>query len=546
MPTTTDDLQTVQRPDGKYQQFKKSWSQDRIDKFYIKQGWTKKDGKWLTKSGEDTKDLTKTSAPPNVAGDIGKRVGGTIGPAVADYTTQALPTAGATAGQMVGSRFGMPTTGAAIGGGTGEALKLVLRAGLGDPDQPKNLSGYIKSIGEEAGKQALLEKGGQLVGTAFFKMLSKIPHAAIKDGIPLLPSELKPGGKIMRYIEDLLSNLYHSAGVMENFKVGQSNAVTNKLETLAQGMSKFKGTSEEMGMLLQNVMTVGEKEAQKSVDIARKAYIKKGMSAAQADNALSKTNLYKNFIKEFKNSFAKEVINTNKPELIGGWFRASGTSLEEARTMASTVKELKPEVWGKVQNRIMRDILSESLTGSKDPVAKGTQALTKKFQGDTFKHILDNIGEEKLKTIYGDQGYKNIEEFTKLVGMIGSGGKSGAGKWMNLMLFIGPIRSGFTPKTVAKMGNFAFLINRLAKIVTDTNGTKLANNYVRATISNSPRLINLAIDELREYNKRSDEEFTKDEQEGEEQYERDKELKHYNKKQEDKEKEKELKTTSLN
>jgi len=164
-------------------------------------------------------------------------------------------------------------------------------------------------------------------------------------------------------------------------------------------------------------------------------------------------------------------------------------------------------------------MLSETLTKFKDPVAKGTQGMERKFGGDHWTETLSKVGEERLKAIYGETGYKNIEEFTKVVGLVGRNAQgSSIGKFMNLMLFLSPIRSGLSPKTMTHTGMLSYALNRTAKIITSTEGVKLTNNYLRATILNSPRLINLAREELNKFNERSDLEYQKEEQEGEQQY----------------------------
>jgi len=508
MPVDTDiEKQSITGPDGKIYKFSKGISQARIDKYFAKKGITKSKGdSGPTKGQVGLMNKMQNKALPN--------------PAMPDYSGELLPTAGGMVGGVIGGRVGSPKGGAvvgsAIGGMAGEASRELWRHLIFNENITAK-DAVVKTAVEGA-KQGALEYGGQKVGEIFFKMLSKIPHAELKGGIPFLPSELEGGSKIMSYVEDLLGNLFPSAKVMEDFKAGQSKVVLDKINTFTEGMSRFKGTSEEMGVAVQKALKEGKASAEKSVEALRKSYIKKGMSPAQVEANLAKTNVQKNLVREYENQLARSIIATNKPELIAGLLRSSGAADNEIRILHETLSEMKPETLGKVQNRIMRDIVQETLTGSKDPVAKGTANLAKKFSGDRFKQILDHTGEEKLKAIYGEQGYNNIEEFTKLVGMIKGEHKSGVGKFMNLMLFISPIRSGFTPKTLGKTTGLAFLTNRLAKIITSTEGVQITNNYVRATLQNSPRLINAAIDEFKKYNERSDAEFLKEEQEGERQY----------------------------
>lgn len=515
----TTDKQEVVGPDGKKYRFSKNISKERIDKYFAINNIAKKDITTTSKVNEAVTygDLYK---------HIQKPVPNLAGKAVAEYlspgNTSAAGFVGSIVGGSIGASTGTPmgarwgaTIGAAAFGALAEGMNQILY-GVMFNEKIDNKKLVIDSM-KEGVEQGLLQKGGEKFGEVFFKALSKIPHAAVKDGIPLLPSQQKEGSFVMKGIEDFFRNMYPSKGIMETFDANQSKIVSDKLETMAKSMANFKGTSEEMGLMLQKVMRTGEAEANKAVAATRANYIKNGHSAAQADAYLVKTNLYKNTVKEFRSQLAEKVISTNKPELIGGLLRDKGTSLEEARTMAATVKERDPKVWGKVQNRITRDIINEVFSGSKDPINKATQSITGKYSGPELKSILDGIGEEKLKTIYGEAGVKRWEDFIKLTGMIG-GKKSGLGSMMNIFLFVGPIRSGINPKSVGKTLNLGFVINRMAKVITSDKGIELTNKIVRGTIANSPRLIKLALDEIRVFNKQSDEEYDREEQEGEQDY----------------------------
>jgi hypothetical protein len=525
--TATTDKQEVVGPDGKKYKFSKNISPQRIDKYFTKQGWVKdKSGKWLTASGESAKKEVPSETPSLKAKfSTGLTVGGgtkvSMGlgdpkenvSATKDYIGTSLPSIGGAAGGIVG---GSP--GAALGGAIGQVIKdITVRPSF--LEAPQGARKIVSDIVIETAKQGALQKVGDIGGELFFKALSKIPHAVIKNGIKLLPSETGAGGKITRYVEDLLGNLFPSAGTMEAFKAGQSGEIVNKIESFAQGMSKFDGTPEEMGKLVKTAMESGENSGQKAVDAARTAYIKKGYSAKQAEQYLAKTNLYKNFVKEYKNQLAQSIIKTNKPEAIAGMLTSSSFAHEDVRTFVSTLEEMHPDTLGKAQNRIMRDMLSQTLTKFKDPVAKGAPGMARKFGGDHWVDTLNKVGEERLKAIYGETGYKNIEEFTKIVGLVGRNAQgSSIGKFMNLMLFLSPIRSGLSPKTLTHTGLLSYALNRTAKVITSTEGIKLTNNYLRATISNSPRLINLAREELNKFNERSDLEYQKEELEGEQEY----------------------------
>jgi hypothetical protein len=533
MPTQTEELQTIQRPDGKYQQFKKSWTQDRIDKYFTKQGWVKdKSGKWLTASGEEPKKGIVGGIPKS-AGKIAEekaqdKAHQNLLSAV-DYGSKSLPSAMGTGFSLAAGSKKTPTGMgmAAVGGMAGEAANDIIqrfvfgRAASGIPTGGQGDTNYnqIKDILWEGVKQGGLEFAGRKGGEIFFNLLNKIPHATIRQGIKLLPSEMS-GGKISRYIEDLLGNLPFSSKIMADFKLQQSEEIIKKIDSFSQGMARFTGTSEEMGGLVKDAIKAGEKSAKKAVDITKAAYMKKGMTEAQANANLAKTNLYKNYVKDYKNYLAQAIINERKPEAIAGLFTSNSFSHEEVRTMCRTLQEISPENLGRVQNRIMRDMLSETVTKFKDPVAKGTKGIERKFGGDHWVDTLNKYGgEERLKAIYGVQGYKNIEDFTKLVGTIGRNVQgSMIGKFLTLSLIMTPIRAGLSPKVIGKTAITGLVLNRAARMITSTEGVEITNKFARATITNSPRLINLAREEWNKFNERSDAEYQKDELEGEQEY----------------------------
>lgn len=525
MPTETPTIetQTIQGPDQKWYKVKVS-DMDKFDKKFTKQGWVKsKEGKWLTATGEDASKQkgVPSQQPHTELGGVatGRRSKTTLeDPSritkeglLTAYMGQSLPSIGG----MIGGTIAK-TPGAAAGGAIGEGLKQLYRRQMLN-EQMSNTE-TVKRMLIEGMKQGALQKAGDKIGDLFFGALKKIAFAKVKDGIPFLPSEYKPGGKLYKMVEDLLSNLAPSAKTMEEFKSKQTAAINDKLSTFVDGMSKFKGTSEDMGNLLKGALKSGEESFQKQKEVLMKGYAKKGFSNTQAQRYLEQTTLYKNYMKEFNNTLAKKIGATNKPELIAGLLRVQGKeSLEETRILKATVEELKPGLWGKVQNRVMRDAIQKLYTGVTDPVAQGVT----KYSGDKFKQILNESGEERLKIIYGETGYKNIQEFIKLTEHIGNGG-TGMGRMMNIFLLVSPIRSGLTTKTITHTGLFALAINRVAKAMTSTEGIEITNKYVRATIQHSPQLANLALKELEKFNQRTDAEYKADEEQGEREYEQEK------------------------
>lgn len=452
----------------------------------------------------------------------------TVGLSVVDAVSKSLPAVGGAGYGMAGKRAAVGVPMAGLGGMAGAASNEIIqrfvfsRSGADVPTGSKedtNLN-TVKYILKEGAEQAALEGAGRGVGHVFFNLLNKIPHAIIKDGIKLLPSDMNPNGRVMKYVEDLLSNLAPSANTMEKFKAAQSAEITKKVNTIVEGFSRFNGTSEEMGVLLKNTLQTGQDAIEDKLSTLEKTYIKKGASKLQAQQYVRQTAIYKDYVQRYENELVQRIVATNKPELIAGLLRSSKAALNETRVMSDTLKSLDGNMLGKVQNRIMRDVINETLQGSKDPTAKGVQNLTAKYSGAKFKDILDGIKEEKLKAIYGDVGYKNIEEFVKLTGNIGNGGGTGLGRFLNLT-FLLPFRSGLTGKAIMKTTGTAFLLNRAAKVITSTEGMRLYENIIRATAANVPRATKLAMDEYNNFLTKQDEEFKAEQKQTEDQYYKD-------------------------
>jgi hypothetical protein len=514
-PVTTTDKVKIQGPDQKWYAFKKGTPPEKIDKYFTKQGWVKKEGKWFTATGDPATSMglasgvgTKDRPGPGVG--LSKK-------GVEDFAT-ALPTIGGTAGSFVGGGRGpVAAAGAGLGGAIGEDLRQMIMRPilLGRGQQDLTISQSLVSMGAEASKQAALQYGGEKAGEYFFKLLNKIPHSVIKKGIPLLPSDLKPGSKVMAYVEDLLTNLVPSAKTMAEFKAKQSKLIEDKLTKLANGFAKFDGNPEQMGILLQNVLRKGEYEAAETLDKLRLT-LPKGHQT-QAELAKKFPNEVQDFMQTYKNQLSKAIIGTNKPELIAGWLKTSTAGLSDTRIVADVVHELDPKVLGKVQNRILRDGIEKTFTGHIDPVAKGSKELEDLYSGKTFKGIINTIGETKMKAIYGEEGFKRIEDFIKLTGNINNRSQAGAGKFLNLIFLI-PFRQGLGVKGTAKVAMTGIFANRMARIITSPEGMRMYEGYIRASANGALKIANGYIDEARTWASQADQEYAQEEKEAEEEY----------------------------
>jgi len=496
--------QTVTGPDGKKYKFSKGISQDRINKYFENKGIKKAQGSDINVGAgampADTILKTFQSLPLTVT----------------EYSATGLPSAMGAAGSMIlGGKGPQARAGAFLGGFVGEDIRqmimrpILLGRGRQDMSSQKSLQAMVK----EGTKQAVLDYAGEKAGAMFFKTLDKIlPKAMVKGGIPLLPSDVAPNGKVMRYVEDLLTNLVPSAKTMQEFIEKQSAAAEKKALTLANGFSKFSGTNEEVGVLLQNTLRKEEQLAMEQLEKFRKTLPKSQQTMKGMTNSPQGKVLVENYIKTFKNALNKAVVSTENPELIAADMLGSKTTagLENTRRMMELLHEKDPALLGKVQNRVLRNIISDTMSGAKDPTIR---VVTDRFSGKSFKASLDSYGEQKLKAIYGEQGYKSIQRFEELVAHVDRTSGGGFGKFYNLIFMLTPLRSGFGANAMSKVMVQAAVINRAAKIITSPEGVRLYEDVIKATVAQAPRATELALKELNKFNERSDAEYEAEQKE---------------------------------
>jgi hypothetical protein len=346
-----------------------------------------------------------------------------------------------------------------------------------------------KNIAIEAMKQGGLEATGR-AGAAFFKWL---PHAQVKNGIPLLPSDVG-SGKISKYVEDFLANVIPSADVMKTFKTNQGKAIEKAGLDLASGFSKFTGDSKAVGELIKGTLRTADEQILLKLTQNTRGQLTKKILNSPA---------YFQYKKVFEDAFISKIVKERNPEIIAGLIRDGGSY--DLTVLKDALKNF-PDVLDTARSRILKDILSETLTQSADPamrkvlqnkgLAGGMQSFTDKtFAGKTFVHAMDEIGDARLKDIFGPTGYKSIKGFMETVkGVSGaSGGASMIGRFYNLTYILGPLR-GVNP---AGLAGQAVVLRTLAKIITSPEGVEAINQYVRATAVQSPKLINAAVEVYR-------------------------------------------------
>ena len=556
------DKQVVTGPDGKKYSFSKGISQARINKYFTSKGIVGKQTAQKPSAGlggitaQPTTPTTviRPTTPPVMGqapaqvptqSESGKPYAtkglGALDWLVSNYklfvpgskpkelstsghafeaATTAMPAAGGYLGSVATETKGTPVgmAGAFLGGAAGEAAR-ELTTRLVFNEGPSTSMEAAYNILKQGAEQAALEAGGRLTGAIFFKLLNRFPHVTLAkgdpliDGIPLTPSERNGGGKIMKYVEDLFANLAPSAKDWADFRTRQSKIIGGKLDDLVGGFSRFKGDSEVMGTLLQGSINKWKIQAYK--DLSAWA----AQNGIKSADAMWKTPQGQAVLKEFNNELMRRIARTEKPELIGGWFRTGGQSgigYQQMRDLEKMVVDRDPKLWGKVQATVLRDIISTSEFGSIDPVAKARAVSEMRYSGKDLETELNKMGEKKLTILLGQQGYDDLKHFMAMTKHVGGSTGAGPGKWVNLGILL-PWRNVGSAAGAAragvKVGMFWTVVNRLSKVMLDPAGMKLYENRIRAIGQQAPRAIKLATDEVTTYNERIDKEYDAEKQE---------------------------------
>jgi hypothetical protein len=172
-----------------------------------------------------------------------------------------LPTAGAAGfgflagvpGAVTGPADIPITAGAAgVGAGGGEALRQTLSEKLFPFDSRLTPAESARGIGVQAGFGALAEGSGRAIGLAVnpaLKYFRETAQASEKAGFRMLPSEAR--GKAPHFTERMLKGNILSGPQMERFRTAQNAETKAAVDKIADSISNFKGTPEELGQKVQ-------------------------------------------------------------------------------------------------------------------------------------------------------------------------------------------------------------------------------------------------------------------------------------------------------
>ena len=173
-----------------------------------------------------------------------------------------LPTVGGIGGGILGGGAGIETgpgaiatgaIGAAAGGGLGETIRQEVEEKLFPYDHRLTPKETAKHIAAQAGLQGANELTGRAAGKVLapaVKFFGDTALASEKAGVRLLPSEA--AGKAPSYLEKFLKGSVLTSGRMERFRELQNAQTKTAVEKLANDISNFKGTPEQLGQLVQD------------------------------------------------------------------------------------------------------------------------------------------------------------------------------------------------------------------------------------------------------------------------------------------------------
>ena len=187
-----------------------------------------------------------------------------------EKTLGLLPTAFGAAGGLLAGGAGLETGpadiavaggGAALGGALGESI----RQGVEEKVHPYEPKMTPKQALAGIGEQAAIQGGNEVLGRAGAKATAPLAKyfgdtavLSARTGVPLLPSEA--AGKAPSYIEKFLKGSVLTSARMERFRALQNAQTQSEVQRIADGISRFHGTSEDLGDLVQKGIDLHTRE----------------------------------------------------------------------------------------------------------------------------------------------------------------------------------------------------------------------------------------------------------------------------------------------
>lgn len=189
---------------------------------------------------------------PTAGGIAGKYIGETLGAGAGAVGGEVGGPVGGVAGALTGA-VAAGTAGSAIGGAAGELARQQLSEILFPFDSRMTAKEKAKNIGEQGLVQGGLNLGGEIAAIPLSKTAKYFGKTAMeseRSGIHLFPSEAHRTSA--SYLEKLAKGNIISKDSMERFRVEQNVESKLAVNKIANEISNFKGTPEELGKVIQS------------------------------------------------------------------------------------------------------------------------------------------------------------------------------------------------------------------------------------------------------------------------------------------------------
>ena len=332
-----------------------------------------------------------------------------------------LPTVGGMAGGLVGGGATLESgpgmiAGATLGAGAGGALMEATRQQIEEELHPYEAKMTPKEAALGIGKEAAVQAGSELTGrlgaralapaVKYFQRTADLSRAT---GIPLLPSEA--AGRAPSYIEKFLKGSVMTSGKMERFRAMQNAQTQAEVQKIADSISRFHGTSEDLGKLVQQGIEVhkqafratqdalyeaiGADVGEQTVRVPVHTEVPSGLLDASGQPLMKTVTTYKNVLVDrvmpstavLKKFAAEELQKLDQAEQI-----LDPNLLSQSRTMLQTIVDAPDRITYKAMAAARSDALAKAREF--DQALAGKQAGLAKKMANLFDESLMDAAEK--------------------------------------------------------------------------------------------------------------------------------------------------------
>jgi hypothetical protein len=187
--------------------------------------------------------------------------------------TSLLPVIGGVAGGLATGAPGFvsgpadiaaATGGAAAGGAIGEDIRQVAEERAHPYEHRMTPTEAAKGMAVQGAVQGANELTGRVAGKMLApaeKYFANAASESARTGVRMLPSEA--AGKAPSYVEKLAKGHVFTSGSMEKFRAAQNVETQTAVQRIADRISKFNGSSEDLGELVQSGIKAHEENFRK-------------------------------------------------------------------------------------------------------------------------------------------------------------------------------------------------------------------------------------------------------------------------------------------